>query len=288
MGLNGGYSLEVESISDNGDIVFYDHSDPDHGNTENTIYLKGDADTDGSIRLIVDSGDELGHIEMRANGVWNDTSFRFSAGSIELGRDLKIEAAASFIETFNEAIADEHQRALIPHIPFTDAGTTFPHTPVLGILQTDTTYSTAVSETISTTIGILFTADHARFVQSIIHEVGTIGASSSVEYSVYSGTDNTGILISRKTLPASDLIADTALTVTFASDIGLNDTGDFYFELVSDTAFSLKTDSSGNPLTIINEQHLDTIDLIAENLVYNNDHDYILANDLNPVYENQI
>ena len=256
-------------------------------NSKDILYIKGDDTTDQSIRIKFDEGDSIAHIEKRADGVWNDTGFRFSAGSIELGRDLLVGSAASFIETFNEAIADGHQRALIPHIPFNTTGTQQLHTPVLDNLRVDTVYGPAVSETTGTSAGISFFTNHARFVNIISHEVGNTGATTPIEYSVYSGTDSNGVLITRQNLPVSSFVANTTANITFPSDIGFNNATNFFIELKSDSLFSLKTDVSGNPLTKFTEQHLEILGIVTENLVYNNDLDHVLDNSLNPVYSNQ-
>jgi len=234
--------------------------------------------TNSSIRFLYDPSDGMLVIRKRLDGVWNDDGLRVSSGSLELGLDLSIGAAASFIETFNEAIFDAHQKALIPHIPFDDVGTKNVHTPILDIVNTDIIFSSAFSETTGTSIAISFTTDHARFVSTIFHEVGATGASTQVQYSIYAGTDNTGVLIKRKNLPSSDLVANTTLTVEFKSItgdrpnyVGFNDGSDFFIELTSASSFSLKTDVSGNPLMSFIEQHQDVLDIVTNNLMTNID-----------------
>lgn len=248
--------------------------------------------TDGSIRFLYDAANGMLVIRKRENGVWNDTSLKLNSNTLELGEDFSIGAAASFIETFNQAIPDEHQKALIPHITFDDDGTKFLHTAILDGIETDAIFETAVSETIDTSIGISFFTDHGRFVSSIDHEVGTIGASAKVQYSMYVGTDNSGILIKRKNLPSSDLIANTTLTVDFKSSatssrpnyVGLNANENFFIELTSDSAFSLKTDISGNPLTTFTEQHFSILGSITENLMLDEDLNHMFDESLNPMY----
>lgn len=256
-------------------------------NTQGIVYIKGNDTTDGSIRIILTEGDAEAHIESRANGVWNATGFRFSAGSIELGRDLSLEAAGSFLETFNEAIPDEHQRALIPHIPFDNTGTKFFHTPVLDTETTETIFSIAVSEVIGKTIGISFNSNHTRFIRETFHEVGTIAATAEVMYSVYIGIDNTGILVTRKMLPASALAANTTLNVSFPHRLGLGENISVFMELKSIADFSLKIDSGGNPLTLFIEQHFKVLGVVTENLYYDNDGNPMLNSNLDPYYSNQ-
>ncbi len=256
-------------------------------NREQILYIKGDANTDGSLRLIFIEGQEEVVIQLRDDGVFNDTSFRVAASSIAIGRDLKIGGAASFIETFNPSVADEHQRALVPHITFGDEGTEFVHTPVTKPIAESVIFAPAVSEIISTTIGINFTTTHARIIKTIEHQIGTVGASDPVVYSIFAGTDNNGILIVERNLGIGQLIAESPLLIQFNFDMGLRNSQDYFIELTSPNAFSLKTDSMGNPLLTFIEEELGTLDIVTENLVWDNDLNHVLNSSLDPVYLNQ-
>ena len=65
-----------------------------------TIYINGDSETDGSIRLVPDlsSGTEL-EVQRRSDGVWNDTGIVIAASTIYLGRELQISAAGEYMLT---------------------------------------------------------------------------------------------------------------------------------------------------------------------------------------------
>jgi len=257
-------------------------------NNKQILYIIGDENTDGSIRFVFTDGDTVAHIEARANGVFNDTGFRISSSSLDVGLDLTISAAASFIETFNPSVADEHQRALIPHITFDDNGTaTSPHTAVLKGLEPSVIFGPAVSQVTSTSIGINFNTTHARIIKTLTHEVGTIGATAAVNHSIYVGTDNTGLKVKNTNLGINQVVADQPLLLQFNFDVGLRNTSPYFIELTSSAAFSLKTDSGGNPLLKFNEEELGTLNMVTENLVYDNDLNLVLDNSLNPVYSNQ-
>lgn len=256
-------------------------------NKRQILYIKGDDNTDGSIRFIFIDGQTEAVIQLRENGVFNDTSFRVSTSSIAIGRDLRIGGAASFIETFNPSVADEHQRALVPHITFSIEGTEFVHTPVTKPIAESIIFGPSVSQVTSTIIGINFTTTHARIIDTIVHEVGTVGATVPIVYSIFSGTDNTGILIIERNLGVSEVIANTLLELQFNFDMGLRNNAPYFIELTSPTAFSLKTDSGGNPVLTFIEEELGILDMVTENLVLNNNLDHVWDNSLNPVYLNQ-
>lgn len=257
-------------------------------NPNSILYITGDADTNGSIRIILDSEDTDSHIEMRASGVWNDTSFRFGSGSVEVGRDLKLEAAADFIKTNNPSGFDIHSTALIPHIPFNGTGTDFPHTPIVDIKADNVIFSTAASEISGTTITQTFAISSAQIIDTISYEVGTVGATAEVRHTLYKGTDNTGAVISRMNLPASDFAASTTTVIDFGSAFGFSDMHvDIFVEFITDTSFTLKTDSSGNILITLSSQQLETRDLLYDDLIFDESLGLVLTSDLNPVYSNQ-
>ena len=260
----------------------------DTTNPDGILYIIGSANVDGSIRLIFTEGDDDAHIETRASGVWNDTDFRFSAESVEIGRDLKIEASADFIKTKNPSGFGIHSEALIPHIPFTGTGTLFPHTPVADVLADNIIFSIAVSEISGTTLSQTFPITSAQIISTITYEIGTIGATDDVQHTIYQGVDNTGSIIHRINLPASDLIADTSLIIDFGSAFGFSEQQDNIFvEFVTATSFALKTDVSGNILITLNSQQLETRDLLYDDLVFNTSLGLILDSSLNPIYVNQ-
>lgn len=249
--------------------------------------IPADNDPDGSLRLVLEPGKKNPKFELKANGVYNPTGLEISSSSLDVGLDLTISAAASFIETFNPSVADEHQRALIPHITFDDAGTAFIHTPVLKPLDTSVIFGPAVSQVTSTVIGISFNTTHARVIETLFHEVGTIGASAPVKHSIFVGTDNTGLLVNERNLGINEVVANTTLALQFNFDMGLRNNSPYFIELTSPVAFSLKTDSGGNPLLSFLEEELGTLNIVTENLIWNNDLNHVLNNSLDPVYTNQ-
>lgn len=246
-------------------------------------------DPNGSLRLVLEPGKKNPKFQFKENDVYNTTGLEISSKSLDVGLDLTISAAASFIETFNPSVADEHQRALIPHITFDAISGTdvTPHTPVLKPLDTSVIFAPAVSEITSTVIGINFTTTHARIIKTIKHKVGTAGATEPIVYSIFVGPDNTGLLVVQRNLGIGDIIPDSDLDIEFDFDMGLRNNSEYFIELTSPVAFSLKTDSMGNPLLTFIEEELGILNMVTENLVWDNDLGHVLDNSLNPVYLNQ-
>ena len=257
-------------------------------NPEDKLYIKGDETTDGSIRFEFTTGDTNAHVERRANGVWNDTGFRFASSSLQLGYNTTLSAIAGFIEIVDLSATVGHQISFLPHTEIGEDGATeFTHAPAMKVAETFVVFSGAVSETTSTTIGINLSVLPARAVVSSIHEVGTTSATSEIVVSFYKGTDNTGILFDRKTLPASDMPANTTLTIDYDQDLGFEGGQNIFQEFVSTSNISLKTDSSGNPLTSHLAHELKQLGVITENLMLDENLGIMFDESLEPMYAEQ-
>lgn len=242
------------------------------------------AETDGSIRIIFTPGDTDAHIELRTNGVFNDTGFRFASSSVSIGRDTVLSGAAGFIETNNPSGIVGHTRSVIPHIEFDDDGTLQPHTPILKAEEIFDVFTGAVSEIIATTIGINLGVSPGRFLEESIHEVGTVSSSAPITVSIYQGSDNTGFIKDRRNLPANTMVANTTLEIDYDNDLGFRAGEANFMEFVSTANISLKTDSGGNPLTKHEAHQLDEVGLLSENLMLDLDLNMMFDLSLDPVY----
>lgn len=261
-------------------------------NPNATIYFSdgtftANENTNSSIRFLYDPADGMLVIRKRANGVWNDDSIRTASGSLHIGRDLILSATAGLIETRNPSGIIGHIRSVIPQIQFDDDGTKQPQTPILKAEETFVVFGTAVSEVTGTTIGVILGVSPGRVIEESIHQVGTTGATSQITVTMYNGTDNTGDIIDQRNLPASDMAAGATLEINYDNDLGFLVGQTVFMEFKSDNNISLKTDISGNPLTTHEGHELSSLELLTENLVYDNNHDHILDNSFNPIYSQQ-
>ncbi|MEE9367033.1 MAG: hypothetical protein V3W44_10125 [Dehalococcoidales bacterium] len=257
-------------------------TEPDEG--ENVLYIVGDNDTDGSIRIAFLAGEDVAHIESRADGVWNDDGLRVASSSLDIGRDMTVSAIAGFLETNNPSAVVGHVKGLIPHVLFDDAGTGLLRTPILDAEEIFTVFDTTVGEIIGTTIGINIGATPGRAIEESIHQTGSVAATSKVTVSFYVGSDNTGFLFNRKVLPASAFPADSEIEIPYDNDLGFEANSPVFMEFTSANNLSLKTDASGNPLTKHEAHALDELGVITENTIYDEDLGHVLDESLNPVY----
>jgi len=256
-------------------------------NPENIVYIKGDETTDGSIRFEFTTGDPTSHLELRANGVWNDTGLRIASSSLSLGRDLTLSAVAGFIETNNPSATAGHIRGLVPHILFDDEGTLQPHTPILRAEDIRVIYGPAVSEIISTVIGIDLGQVPSRIIEHSFHEVGTVGSTLPVTVKLFIGTDNTRFLFNSRNLAANSMVANTQLDIDYDLDLGFEGGSNIFMEFTSAANISLKTDSSGNPLTTHEMHELAELAMITENIMVDPELGHMFDNNLDPIYLRQ-
>ena len=100
-------------------------------NSTGNTYIKGDENTNNSIRLIDDNGTPV--FQKRINGVWNDSDLRVSGDSLHIGRDLSISAAGHHMVVSSKSGSGKF--LLIP-APFSDSGTNEPEMPILNVKET--------------------------------------------------------------------------------------------------------------------------------------------------------
>jgi len=250
--------------------------------TDDTNPTGFDSDPDGSIRIIFTPGDPTAHIEAKANGVYNDTGFRFASSSILLGRDLSASAVGGYIETVNLSEIDDHLKSLIPHIQFDITGTFgSAHMPVLDKREDFIIFDgPADGEILSTTIGQIFSGAPSRVLHSSTHEVGSISATAPIQITYYKGTDNTGPILSRFNLGTNTMIANQPLVIIFDSDFGFENDQNIFFEFISQQNIALKTNAGGNVITTHNGHTLDELDIILD--------EFVLANDLSLTFDNNL
>lgn len=176
------------------------------------IYLKGDANTDGSLRITVDPNDNSEfQLEFRDVGVWNLTGLTIAQASILLGRALKVSGAGEFIQTDGFSTGTQ---ALIPHIEYTGAGTIAPHTPILGplILQ-DANNQDPDTEQLIGAFFFPLTPPTRRLATGFWVYIGSIPPNGPMSFAVTDGF--AGPSLYEVLLPASFFVANSKVRIPF-------------------------------------------------------------------------
>lgn len=257
-------------------------------NGRDILYVKGDANTDGSQRFIKLANEEFVRIEERKNGSFALTGFKFSSNSIHIGETLSLSASGSFIRTKNLAELNPEIFALIPEIPFDPEGTDFLVTPFLDKMVVDPVFpGPTVSQIVSTTISQICPAANGRVVETILHEAGSLSASDPVDYKIFVGTDNTGPLIFQTPLPPSSFVANQPVIVFLNSSVVFEEGADIFLEMTSINSFSLDTNGSGNVITFLDQHDLKIAGVFTENQMLDEDLNLMFDLSLNPMYAKQ-
>ena len=256
-------------------------------NTNDVAYLKGDADTDGSVRFKFDTIGNINNIELRAGGVWNDTGLRFASSSIGLGHDMIISAVSSFLETTNPSGTIGFPRALIPHIEFREpGGTTEPaHMPIVDIVRTFEVFpGPQVGEKTGTVITQSLSVLPRRLLKQSVHQVGSFNSTADVQVTYYSGNDNTGGIINRINLPPSTMLNGQPLVIEYGEDFGFDGAVSIFLEFVSANSMALQTNVDGDLITQHVGHELQDLDILLEEFILTKNLDFIFTNSLDFMY----
>ncbi len=252
-------------------------------NPVDNLYVRGDETTDLSIRFVPESAASLAAVlEARNNGVWNKGELIVDANTLKLG-----EASVSAAFAYLEVEAPGELAALMPHIEFDNDGTRLVHTPVLDELKEFEVAVFKDGEVSGTVITESITASFSNIIETLIHEVGSVGATSQVSYTVYHGTDNTGSVKFQRNFPASDFSAGAFLFIPTNRALGVEKDESIFVEIASDVSFSMAVDNVGHLITVIDAYPLAELGIYTENIMLDESLNTIFDESLNPMYENQ-
>lgn len=215
-------------------------------NPVSELYTKGSDNVDGSIRAIPDIGvEEDEEFQLRKEGVWNDTGIQIAAATMKLGRELLVSAGGEFIRT--GSISDPNFEALIPHIQFTDDGTSqSAHLPILSAKIIKRPFQPDDSSVrTGTNISYFGPAPSTEFVTAIYYRTGPTAATQPVTLTVRI-TSFDGLIIFRQAFPASTFPANTEIKLDAIQAVSVILEQNLFVSLTSDAVFSLKVESTFN------------------------------------------
>lgn len=214
------------------------------------IYIKGDGDTDGSIRFQPDPIDTANaEIEYRTSGVWNTTGLDISGNTLWLGREMRISAFGEFIQGFDDF---EDLLQIHPHIHYNNDGTSEGgYMPHLDPREQNTVQSDFSSEIIGSLLTFqTIPLPDTRITDEIIIRVGSVAPTGNVLVEGWRDAIGGTLPVMRTTYPAAalDQPEGTEIEVLLPNAIQFGNVGTYIRLTVDDDSdMSLQSDSGGIP-----------------------------------------
>jgi len=254
----GGLSPVVEDLAESNTSEF------------SILYIKGDEDTDGSIRLIIDIISGVTAVEERSGGVWNLGEFQFAQGSILIGRDTKISVSGHHLVLNSPDFGRNH---IIVAQDLQAESTGPPQATILGpfsirqISQPDNSTSLTLANHASSV-----TATGFLLVTAVYLQVGAIGASDDVSVSFSIGIPTNDTIFFQKNYPASDFPANSEVRVDLSPGVEFDPGFQVNGFIDSPNAFTMRYNISSTVLWFaVDLQQLDHEDILVETLLLGND-----------------
>tara|TARA_R110000772_G_scaffold16184_6_gene46233 strand:- start:5624 stop:6463 length:840 start_codon:yes stop_codon:yes gene_type:complete len=208
-------------------------------NAQEFVYIKGDANTNGSIRFKPEEFDGINaQLELRTDGVWNDTGLQLSPGTLNLGRGLGVKAAGEYLNAKSNITGED---SMLPHIIFDEAGTKkFAHVPILSNPVIRFVAQPSEPDDIVFTTWQQVTAAPTRSATSVLY-VKT-GSTPATEDVLITWRENgfDGIVTALKRFPASTFTANTEVAIDFGELLTSVVGTLVYFTMESDAPMSMK------------------------------------------------
>lgn len=215
-----------------------------NANPSNIAYIKGDENTDGSLRLLPDTsfGTEV-EFQVRQSGVWNDTGILIAASTVYLGRELQMSGGGEYVLT-KDLSADI--RSLIPHVRFdqvtgTEEIVVVPKVSALAsdvILQSDDT-----GEISGTTIQWAALSTDLLLANTLLLKTGSTAATGDVTVKLFR-TSFTEDLFYQRTYPQATFTASSNISLTTDGLVELFANATFYVVLECTGTLTLKADAT--------------------------------------------
>ena len=211
-------------------------------NPAEVVYVKGDANTDGSLRIIPDlSAETEFEFQLRSNGVWNDTGIVIAASTIYLGRELQVSGGGEYILTKDQS---SDIRSLIPHVRFDEVTGTEETVvvPKVSAISTDVIIQPDESgEITSSTIQFTGAAADLVLANALILKTGATAATGTVTLKLHRDSFTEGLFYQRD-YPASFFPANSDVTLTTDGLVELLAGQTFYITFECAGTMSLKAD----------------------------------------------
>lgn len=214
-------------------------TDVTESNASNLVYIKGDANTDGSIRVLPDItfGTEA-EFQRRADGVWNDTGIQIAGSTVYLGRELRLSSGGQHLLTRD---VSESKKAMVPQLEFTDAAgsRTMPFVPTLSQRFNDVPIQPLnEAEFVGTNFHYTFAASTLFLFAAITVWTGSVAATEPVTVTFRRGSLSGQIFYTRTFSTAAFAANGTVLIETDSLvEFGPDDVAYVIFESAANFSF---------------------------------------------------
>jgi len=209
---------------------------PTPGGTSNpfgTSYIKGDENTDGSLRFTANTDNTI-TAEERIDGIWIDSAIR--GNLLFAGRNANLKAIGDILHI--DAFGGHY---LIVQSEYDNNGSKHPRTPIVGAKEIRIISTVDESgELIGNNVSYSITPTVDQIIDKIYYKTGSVAATEDIVWTAFPTNDPTGLYVKR-VIPASQWIANTELSFDFES-FGLLKDVSFTGHLESIAPFSIKTD----------------------------------------------
>ena len=254
-------------------------------NPRNVSHISGYLNEDDNTRLIISDIDDIPNIEKRTSGVYNLDSIRIARGTLFLDHESAISTVGVTIQLTTLA---SNEKQLIPGVPFTDSGTVFLKTQILDDrVDNEVIQPTFSTDIVSTEITGPVTFSLSRLIHTISLKTGTTAATQPVTLTLSRGLTPGGQVVFEKNFPTSEFPSSSDVEIDLDTGLGFEQGDEIFFTFSSDANFSLLGTVTDIPYLAIDSQLLDSLDVVTENFVVNNNLEHVFSNDLSIVYPNQ-
>jgi len=212
-------------------------------NPRNTNYIKGNANTDGSIRFVPTTKPKDCKIEIRKDGIFVSAGLGLGASSLALGLDLSTAAQGSQLEI--KSVESDSSNLSIGS-EFNDLGSAPGKVAVLRerinrvVVQSVTSGELITKSDTNTFTATVAGGNAFRYV--FYFKTGSVAATASVTLQISKGLTPGGDIFFSKEMPVSDWIANTEVVVELEGGLNITPGNDFSTTLFSDEDFSLLGD----------------------------------------------
>lgn len=221
---------------------------PVKGNDKSVFYMRGNENTEGSIRFSIDSDMLCTNIEKKINNLWQPTSFETGPNSLWVGKNVGVASLGHHLASES---SDGHLHFLV-HSEYDGQLTTCDSQ----ILYADyyAAYVPVQPDESSEFTGTVFnysrlTTSHALLEKFYI-KIGSTPATSPLRLEVWQGTNDTGTLIFDQYYPTNLFTANTEVGLDLQGKLEYSNNTNYFFRLSSPENFSLKTNAVGTEWTL--------------------------------------